>query len=167
MIVARIQGESVQIDSIATVALELDAQESNLTGLDEQLKKALGQQRFPRCQALAAIGRSQVELRILKLPPAPDDELPDLVRFQALREFSALDEASPLDFVPLGDVGAEAGEVMAASISSDLADQLKDALTSAGHEPSRLILRPCAATSLALRRCERARRRVGSDLRRS
>ncbi len=157
MIVARTQGDSIQIDHIATASLELDPQESNLTGLEEQLARALGRQRFPRCQALTAIGRSLVELRVLQLPPAPDDELPELVRFQALREFSALEEDSPLDYVPLDDAAAEAGEVMAASISSELAGQVRGALTTAGHEVSRAILRPCAAASLAMRRCERAR----------
>ena len=156
LIVARTQGEKIQIDTITTAKLELDPQESNLSGLQQQLARALDQQRLPRCQALAAIGRSLVELRVLKLPPAPDDELPELVRFQASREFSSLEENSPLDFVPLGDAGAEPGEVMAAVIPTDLADQLRAALSGTGHELSRAILRPCAVTSLAMRRCPRA-----------
>ena len=157
MVVARTQGDTIQVDRVTTTPLELDTQESNLEGLEEQLARALGRQRFSKCQTLTAIGRALVELRVLQLPPAPDDELPELVRFQAMREFSALGEESPLDYVPLGEAGSQAGEVLAASISEDLAAQVRGALSTAGHESSRAILRPCAATSLAMRRCQRAR----------
>src|SRR5579885_1677901 len=48
---------------------------------------ALSERRVGRATGLAAVGRAGIELKELTLPPAPDEELPDLVRFQALREF--------------------------------------------------------------------------------
>jgi len=152
MVVARPQGDDIRVDHIATVPLDLDSQESNVKGLGEQLAKALGSQRLPKSQALTAIGRSLIELRLLKLPPAPDDELPEMVRFQAMQEFSSLKQESPLDFLPLGDAATEPGEVMAAAISTDLVEQVESALSSQGHEPHRFVMRPCAAASLAMRR---------------
>src|SRR5690349_3291853 len=39
---------------------------------------------------LVGVGRDNVQIKLLALPPAPPEELPDLVRFQAEREFTAL-----------------------------------------------------------------------------
>ena len=153
IIIAHGQGGKVVVDQVTTMPLQLDTQEMSAADVGEQLRAALASGRFPKCQALAAVGRAQVELRVLKLPPAPEDELPEMVRFQGMREFSSLKEDSPLDFVPLGDSGEEPGEVMAAAIPSDFAQSVSGAFAENGQELRRLILRPCAATSLALRRC--------------
>ena len=54
------------------------------------LGKALAERGLSRMEALVAVGRANIELRFLTTPPAPEDELPDLVRFQALRQFTTL-----------------------------------------------------------------------------
>lgn len=160
IIVARAQGSDITVDQVASVPLDLEGQENNLDGLEEELTKAIASQRFPKSQALTAVGRSLVELRTLKLPPAPDEEMPDMVRFQAMREFSSLQEESPLDFVPLGEAGLEPGEVMAAAIPRDLFKHIETAISSQGHEPVRSVMRPCSSASLALRRHPDARNGV-------
>ena len=152
IVVARTSGDTVRVDQMAAVPLELDGQETNLDPLHQQLSKALGSQRASKSQALVAVGRSLIELRTLNLPPAPAEELPDMVRFQAMREFSSLSDSSPLDFLPLGDAGNEPGEVMAAAIPAELAQHVEAAITEQGHEPYRAAMRPCAAASLAMRR---------------
>lgn len=157
MIVARPQGDGVAIEQAVSVPLELEGQENATDGLEEQLSKAIDSLKVSKAQALTAIGRSLVELRTMKLPPAPDEELPDMVRFQAMREFSALKESSPLDFVPLGDAGLEPGEVMAAAVPAELSTLVHQMLTTRGHEPIRSVLRPASAASLAMRRLPSAR----------
>lgn len=158
LLVARTQGDGqVTVDQAISVPIELSSQESNLEGLHEQLSKALAGQKISKSQVLTAIGRSLIELRSMKLPPAPDEELPDMVRFQALREFSSLGAESPLDFVPLNDAATEVGEVMAAAIPGELAKQVNEAITSQGHESHRTAMRSCAAASLAMRKLAAAR----------
>lgn len=152
MIVARTQGDGLVVDRVLAVPLQLEGQENAPENLEQELAKALGTDGLPKGQTLMAIGRSQIELRSMKLPPSPDDELPEMVRFQALREFSSLKPDSPLDFLPLGDAGSEPGEVMAAAISTELATQIHGAITSQGHEPLRTVMRPCSTASLAIRR---------------
>ena len=159
-VVARTQGDEIAIEQLETTPIALDAQESNIAGLEEQLTQALGKQRLPRSQTLTAIGRSLCELRTLSMPPSPPEELPEMVRFQAQREFSSLSDNAPLDYLPLGEEGAEPGEVVAAAISSDLANQVTGALTSSGLDLERMVMRPAAAMSFALRRCERSRQGV-------
>ena len=152
MVVGQTKGDGqISVEKVASVPIDLDSQDTNFEGLEEQLAKALGSIGASRSQALTAIGRSMVELRTMNLPPAPDEELPDMVRFQAMREFSNLKEESRLDFVPLGTAGTEPGQVMAAAIPVDLSRQIDAALATHGHEPTRSVVRPCSAASLAMR----------------
>lgn len=152
MIVGRPQGDDIAVEQVLTVPLALDGQGTNFEGLEDELRRALSLVKASKSQALTAIGRSLIELRTMQLPPAPDDELPDMVRFQAMREFSTLTADSPLDFVPLGEAAQQPGEVMAAAIPPGLSQHVEAAITSSGHEPARSVMRPCAAASLAMRR---------------
>ena len=126
---------------------------------------------------LVAISRGNVELRRVSVPAAPGDELPDMVRFQAMREFNALDDTWPLDFIPLGNdpsAGQAHGrterdntrtlsaevmlsdskqprDVLAATINPDQLSEIRRTCRATGLKPQRMILRPCAAASLFCR----------------
>ena len=102
-------------------------------------------------ETLAVVGRPSIELKELSLPPAPDDELPDLVRFQALRDFTHLADDTPLDYLPLPVEGDEHRNVLAAAISVDLLKEIRATCSQAGLELNHLVLRPCAAASLLCR----------------
>ena len=115
--------------------------------ITERLASALAEHHVGRCQTLVAVGRAGIELRDFTVPPAPDDEMPEIVRFQALREFTALGDDWALDYIPLG-TQAEGVNVLAAAISPDLIRQIRETCQGADLEPQRLILRPFAAASL-------------------
>jgi Tfp pilus assembly PilM family ATPase len=119
--------------------------------IGEVIAAALAEKRVGRVVALAAVGRAGIELKELSLPPAPDDELPDLVRFQALREFHSLGEDWPLDFIPLATPPAAPRKVLAAAVSPQLIEQIRQACLQAKITPEHLVLRPCAAASLLTR----------------
>lgn len=152
LVVARPKGDSITIEQAVAVPIRLSTQQGNHEELAEQLQAAFSRLSLPKCQVLTAIGRSMIELDRLQLPPAPEEELPDMVRFQAMRQFSSLQENSPLDFVPLGDAGNEPGEIIAAAIPRDLSEKVNKAITAQGQEPHRVVMRPCAVASLAIRR---------------
>ena len=107
-----------------------------------------------------AIGRSNIELRQLTLPPAPDEELPEIVRFTAMREFNALEENWPLDYLPIDDAPDQPRSVLAAAISPELVEQIQRTCQTAGLKPRRLILRPCGAASLFCRQQTEGRPRA-------
>lgn len=117
----------------------------------ERIAAALAARRITRVGALVAIGRSEIELRRLSLPPAPDDELPELVGFQAMREFNVLGEDWPLDFLPIDSDPEQPRNVLAAAIKPELVAKIQETCQAAGLKPSRLVLRPCAAASLVCR----------------
>src|SRR4051794_24597364 len=109
------------------------------------LARALADQGVARSEALVAVGRASIELRFLSTPPVPEDELPDVVRFQAMRQFTTLGDNWPLDFVPLGPNADGGMNVLAAAISPELLEQIRKDCSVAGITVSRLVLRPFAA----------------------
>jgi Tfp pilus assembly PilM family ATPase len=116
--------------------------------IGSRLVAALGARGIGRVETLVAIGRTNIELRQLSLPPAPDEELPDLVRFQAMREFNELADDWLLDFVPLTDSANEPRNVLAAAVDPGLVAQIQQTCEKAGLKAKRLVLRACAAASL-------------------
>ncbi len=128
------------------------AAEASPEAVGQRIAAALAARHLGRVGALVAVGRSDVELRRLSLPPAPDDELPELVRFQAMREFNVLGDDWPLDFIPLDEDPEQPRNVLAAAINPELVDKIGATCHAAGLKPARLVLRPCAAASLVCRR---------------
>src|SRR3989339_670961 len=110
----------------------------------QRIAAALADRGIGRLDTFVAVGRTQIELRRISVPPSPADELPDLVRFQAMKEFNTLKEDWPLDFVPLDDQEDGPRNVLAATIDSALVDEIGKTCEPAGLKPRRLILRPCA-----------------------
>lgn len=127
-------------------------QQPGATEVGQQIAAALAARGIRRLDTLVGIGRASIELRHLTLPPAPDEELPEMVRFQALREFNALQEDWPLDFIPLDEDPNQARNVLAAAIAPELVEQIQQTCQTAGLRVRRLVLRPCGAASLFCRR---------------
>jgi Tfp pilus assembly PilM family ATPase len=124
---------------------EASAAEPDVGGV---LGRALAELGVARSEALVAVGRANIELRFLSTPPVPEEELPDVVRFQAVRQFTTLGDDWPLDFVPLGPNADGGMNVLAAAIAPDLLAQIQKACAAANIAVSRLVLRPFAAASL-------------------
>jgi Tfp pilus assembly PilM family ATPase len=163
---ARSRGKSITLEQAFVV--ELPAREGSAGAGDAEagakIAAALTQRGIGKGEALVAVGRANIELRFLSTPPVPAEELPDVVRFQAVRQFSALGEEWPLDFVPL-DANSDGGtNVLAAAIAPDLVKQIKRTCTAAGLTAERLVLRPFAAASLLRRTLPDARCRMIVDL---
>ena len=152
-VVARGRGADVVVEQAFSVGL--DPRDPGQTAADvnagERIAAALAAWHVDRIETIVAVGRANIELQLLSLPPAPDEELPDLVRFEATREFTTLGEEWPLDFFEV-DKSPEGRRVLAAAISPDLVRQISSTCEVAGLRPHRLILRPCAAASLLQRR---------------
>jgi hypothetical protein len=64
----------------------------------DQLKEFVQKYRLAKSEMVVVLSRADVEVRPMVFPPVPVDELPDLVKFQATKEFNGYDAAAPLDF---------------------------------------------------------------------
>jgi Tfp pilus assembly PilM family ATPase len=115
------------------------------------LREAIAGESLRRVETLAVVGRPSIELKELSLPPAPDEDLPDMVRFQALRDFTQLSDDTPLDFIALPGEDQEHRSVLAAAISQELLGEIRSTCEQAGLELKHLVLRPCAAAALLKR----------------
>ena len=162
--VATTRGADIAVDDAFVVPLspsdDADGKGQADPALGRKLSEALASRQLRKGEALVAVGRTGIELKRLALPPAPDDELPDMVRFQALREFNTLGEDWPLDYLPLGGSETEPRSVLAAAISPELVAQMRATCAAAGVAPEHLVLRSCSAASLFLRRPEGRREQV-------
>lgn len=123
------------------------------------LRAALLREKVGRATTLVGVDRGSIELLHLKLPPAQDAELPELVLNQAMRESSGIGEDTALDFLPLDDDPSRPREVTAAAFSPEELKRIKAACAAAGLRPKRMLLRPYASASL-LRRMAPAGERV-------
>lgn len=151
-VVASLRGRSVTIEQLGQVPLSPPDGEG--ASASAELHQEVASAAFPkasRAKVLVGLSRANVELRQLTMPPAPDTELPELVRMQALREQGFVNEESLLDFIPLAEDPTEARAVVAAAISRDQYAAINAMCTAAGIKPDRLLLRPYAAASLFLR----------------
>lgn len=145
------RGGELKVDDAFIV--ELPAREGGTAAqaAGERIAAALAEKGVGKTVGLVAVGRGGIELKQLSLPPAPDDELPDLVRFQAMREFHTLGDDWPLDFIPLSTAPGASRRVLAAAISPELVGQVRQTCQLAKVTAERLVPRSCAAASLLAR----------------
>ncbi len=144
--VAAIVGRRAHISDHFVVAIPAAANPEQMT---ELLKSAMSSHRVSRGECDVIVTRRAVEMRELNVPPVPDDELPDLLKFSARNEFASMNDSWRLDFVPLGDDPTVARRVLAAAISPQAYDEVNKLLTSCGLKLKRLLLRPfCLATAV-------------------
>ncbi len=100
---------------------------------------------------IVAAGRDNVQMKLLSLPPAPADELPDMVRFQAEREFTTLTSEAALDYIPLSGDAQTPHQVLAVALSQPGMTEARELCEALGVEADRIALRPCAAAALVQR----------------
>jgi Tfp pilus assembly PilM family ATPase len=136
-------------------AIDLAAPNADDTSLGPEaigrrLAESLAQRGVTASETLVALGRTSIELRSLALPPVPPNELPDMVRFQAMQAFAGIGEDWPLDFVELETHG-EGTSVLAAVVAPRQVQLVREACQAGGLTPSCLVLRPFAAASLLRR----------------
>lgn len=147
---ANVRGSKVTLEQLGSSPLQSSAAETG----DQQAESLSPSTNVPkpgRATVLVGVSRANVELRPLTLPPAPDVELPELVRMQALREPGFFNESSLLDYAVLEEDPAQPRHVLAAAMSAEQYELLDGACRTHGIKPERLLLRPFASASLVSR----------------
>lgn len=143
IVAGTVRGDRVTISDVISVPIESSEPQS----LGETLKRVLAKAGLEKLAGGVALGRGKTEMRELKLPPVPDAELPDMVRFQAIRSFATAGEKSAIDYIPTR-TDSDGIRVVAASVAPD--ELKRCALVAVPSQTSveRLVLRPLAAASL-------------------
>ena len=124
--------------------------DSNLNDeeIGEKLKEAVQDHGLTRYEAIDVLSRSQSELREIELPPAPNDELPDMVMFKAKTDFASFDDRWLLDFVSLDDDESQPRKVLASAIAPTVSQRIEKIIAPSGLKLKRMVLRPFAIMDL-------------------
>ncbi len=142
LVAANCSGASVKVTDAAVIPIE---------GSDvlETLRTAISRRGLESTETLVAIGRGKAELRELQLPPVPNDELPEMVRFQAIRSFASAGDQATVDYLVTSrdDRGVE---MIAAAVGPDSLAEIRETCESADLTIKRIGLRPLAAAALYL-----------------
>lgn len=197
VLAARTQGKSATFEHIGVFKISMNEDAGVRTGdssaqlaaigsgttrlpsssLKKQLAEFIREHKLAKSETILLLSRSDVEVRPLVFPPVPADELPDLVRFQASKEFNAYDVDSPLDYfitnkldnvsrstlfpalksngkagksvIKKADQSAEMPKhVLASTIRSETLRRIKLFCDELGLTLRRVVLRPCEAAKL-------------------
>ena len=116
--------------------------------IGEKLKQAVQDHGLTRYEAIVVLSRSQSELREIELPPAPNDELPDMVMFKAKSDFASFDDRWLLDFVSLDDDESQPRKVLASAIAPTVSQRIEKIIAPSGLKLKRMVLRPFAIMDL-------------------
>jgi len=116
-----------------------------------RLAAAMGGGISGKVTTLVGVGRDNVQMKLMSLPPAPADELPDMVRFQAEREFTALGSDAALDFIPLAGDAETPNQVLALALNPAGMTEAREVCQALGVEPDRIPVRGCAAAAMVNR----------------
>jgi Tfp pilus assembly PilM family ATPase len=149
VMVASGRGRQIVIEQAFSIPCETDP---SATAAAEQIGRKIAAEldarSLGRAEVIVAVGRNSIELRQLQLPPAPDQDLPEMVRFQATREFNELDDKWLLDFIPIDGSADSPRTVLATAIAPAVMAQIEAVCQHAGLKMRRLLLRPCEAALL-------------------
>ena len=130
-------GRRVLLKHLSCVKHEPSA-EAATNALTEEITKA----GLAKSDTVVVITRSDVELRLLDVPPAPENELPAMVKFVAKNEFASLNDNWLLDFVRLSGDDKEAGKVLAAGLSPERQNSIQKTVEAAGLRLKQIAFRP-------------------------
>lgn len=134
-------GARLRLNYAGGVAIDAD-QDTQTIG--QQLKELVDANGWTRSDTVVVVSRSEGELREISLPPSPDDELPDMVRFKAKSDFASFNDRWLLDFVTLDSDATQSRRVLASAIPPEVADRAREIVEAAGLRLKRLVLRPFA-----------------------
>jgi len=141
---ARQTGRQLQIHSAFSILREAAADSK----LGELIKDQLSNRGLKANSAIVVVPRSSVEIRELSLPPAPDNELPEMVKFLARSEFASLNDNWLLDFVPSSKDENVPRKVLATGLSPERHKQIIGIAEHAGLKVKHIVLRPFESLGL-------------------
>ena len=142
LVAAQCSGGSVKVSDAALVPI----QDGDVAAT---LKQAIESRGLENTDTLIAIGRGKAELRDLELPVVPDDELPDMVRFQAIRSFASAGDSATVDYL-VTNRDSERITMLAAAVGPAGLREIESTAKAANLTTKRIALRPLAAAALYL-----------------
>lgn len=146
LLVARVGGGRMTLEDAHAHRIPADVNTDDPAALGAVIAAGMAAHRIRRRDVIVDVPRDKSVIARLPLPPTPIAELPDVVRFQAVKELPFPVEDAALDFVTL-TADAErktATEVLLAAVRKDVLGRIRETCAAAGLRPTRIGLRPYA-----------------------
>jgi type IV pilus assembly protein PilM len=145
LVLVRLQrrGPVLQAAHSTVIPAEVNPDEPGQMG--EFIAQQLRRHKLTARQVLVDVPRDRAVLNRLTLPPTPDPEVAELVRFQAMKELPFPLEEAEIDFAPLRrDERKRVTEVLLAAVLRRTLQRIQATCAAAGLKPARIGLRPYA-----------------------
>ncbi len=114
--------------------------------LGQRLAELVAEHRFGKATCSVLVGRDVAEVRPLSLPPVPDGELPDIVRFQAIRSFASAGDRAVVDYLVTGRQPTGVAVLVAATGGAKL-QPIRQTVEAAGLKVAAITLRSTATSA--------------------
>jgi hypothetical protein len=149
-VAAHVASKKVEIRAVLDFtwgAGEVPSEQPEAAGL--RLRAELDRTSASGNSVIVSLPREEAVVRLLELPECSDDELPELVRFQAVTRSAVPLERLLLDYLPLPALRDVVGRrVWMATIGKPVADRVQALLSAAGLEASAIRLSSIGAGEL-------------------
>jgi hypothetical protein len=138
-------GASLRVDNVAAAPVEGEASISSVT---TALRPLLASVPHGRSKTVLVLGGRDVQSRLLRVPPVPADELPDVVRHRAGTEFPVADEAAVIDFLPIEMSEGTPTTVLAARVATKTLASAREVASKLQITPESIAMRGCGVADL-------------------
>jgi len=131
----------------AAAQCPISAGASDGSGLQAAIREALSSASFHGNQVVTALGASCVQLKNLRLPRMPAEEMKDAVLFEALARFEAEPSDVQIQYIHVGEVrhgNEQKEEVVAFAANSESVAARLDLLETLKLNPLAIDITPCA-----------------------
>ncbi|MCA9264096.1 MAG: hypothetical protein KDA60_09625 [Planctomycetales bacterium] len=148
------RGRDFELTHLASIPLASSGDTSDkaaahdLPAIGTRIHDALREHGFAKSEAVVALGRAGIELRLISVPPAPADELPNLVRFQAFQQFAVMGDDWALDYVTTETEAGMTRQVLAAALPPASLKDIEIVCEAAQLKIVGVVLRPSGTASL-------------------
>ncbi len=113
--------------------------------------RAAAQELSAKGEVTVLVARDLVEMRTVQIPKMDPDDLPDVIRFQAQRQFASMTDAWTVDYVLLPPAsGSEMQTALVAAISPTQLNEIDTACAAAGLQASKISLRPVQTAQMTV-----------------
>ncbi|MFO0943798.1 MAG: hypothetical protein U0930_23935 [Pirellulales bacterium] len=113
--------------------------------------RAAAQELSVKGEVTVLVARDLVEMRTVQIPKMDPDDLPDVIRFQAQRQFASMSDAWTVDYVLLPPAsGSEMLTALVAAISPAQLSEIDSACSAAGLQATKISLRPVQTAQFAV-----------------
>jgi len=114
------------------------------------LQRLLQSHQVPSAKTLFAVGGSSAEVMYFTLPPSKEEEIPELLKNQAIRDMPNFSESHVIDFLPLGDGTTGPRKVIAVAQSRTELKAVQNLGKAARCKPQKIEYRAAATATFVL-----------------